>query len=455
LTTGGECEIRERRGTEVFFRVNLVTLVASFILFAIGYTFLFPVNVTITFSTVPYNYSFSQTPGTSCQVARLPPGFESCAAANVLLTTAFPCFDSTSPPPNARPANVPAGASTYCPKFNPLIPGGMCANVPTDFSTGGIWVYPDGDTEIDFRYVYAAPATSAASCFYRVTAACADIYAGSQSACDVLEKWNRLAPTRSPVDPNGNAGFGMPPFFLQLSWSFNCSNSCPGSRVNTDVNCCAHPNNTNSATWTVSRTNYDPRPLDAFPANFSANVNLNYPDDSFNSLGIGLTSVLSTFALDLPTQPLNPVNNAQSYIDQVRALESTINGLTFDAANSMPSVVNATAYDSHISKQMQACLDAANVMMTCQSAVPESQFDYVIRLFGYTFFITLGAQFVILVAHAVENALYYDEVETAALAAVRHQGNNLKSPLQAPVPLSPLRPNYAYGTSAELPSVAL
>jgi hypothetical protein len=112
------------------------------------------------------------------------------------------------------------------------------------------------------------------------------------------------------------------------------------------------------------------------------------------------TEVATTFL----SQPLAATNSFDFYLSQLKQLEQVLFQLPPAVAEGTPGCAAPLCganYTSQLSAQLSSCFAAASLSMLCQSTTFEPVFDYVVRLFGYTFFVCLAAQIFLLVLHAV------------------------------------------------------
>jgi len=224
-----------------------------------------------------------------------------------------------------------------------------------------------GDNDLTFGYTWVRPQALRADCF---SARAGQQFQGTYLGFD-MNKYSRVAL------PLAQAGIGLTPYKWGFIWARNDTNLQTAANM----------------FWKADTT--AGRPLPAALLAGYANV---YLSDAYNQFGVGLADVLTRYNLNLGTLELSDLNHPELYVQQVRAHEATINTLPGDPAVPPPNQP-APPYNFHISNQMAACHQAANMQMSCQSAVQEGNFDYVIRIFGYTFFIQLGVMLIILVLH--------------------------------------------------------
>ena len=348
-----------------------VSIIAMLVMFTITISGAIPRLSQISFETVPYNISQAFGPQRSCLLVDVPPSFSKCVMLAFDLDTSFSC----------------SGVGLYCPKYDtssfractapyPLAKFGP--NVGFRFGRAAI---PDGDDQLTFSYSYFTPSIINSACYSSVTGGdCYFVNAGSFTSFGFVDKWN--------VAVNG---LGLRPWFFRFQVLFYCSNC----------------SNATTGSWGVDQTYYAPLPFPTMPPSLSQDLgNASYPFDNFNRFGLGLQGLYTELATSFLSQPLSSENNYEFYLGQLQQLEQILVGLPSNVplgTNGCQSLgpFCGSNYTNQLSSLLSTCVQESSLMMSCQSVTQEPQFDYVVRLFGYTFFICLTAQIVQLAVHAI------------------------------------------------------
>jgi hypothetical protein len=184
------------------------------------------------------------------------------------------------------------------------------------------------------------------------------------------------------------------PIAMHFGMVYNCTTDCD-------------PAVAPGANWGLDNTQYGDAVIQPFPPQFLAGLGpaIRFPRDSISSAGFTLVNVLTALATTFVSQPLGATSNVEYFVEQLQAAESLFTGIPPRMVNESdptcpPPLCNST-FGNPLSSSLQSCVDRAQLTMLCSAPVPENRFDYVCRVFGYTFFIFLGVQLAILIAHLI------------------------------------------------------